>query len=97
MRTYYILMNVLRFCATLFRSRPLLLVPYAYPLVDMTTGSFSGMHFSIDNHTMTIIEADGVSVAPRQVDDLFVGAAQVSVVNFLVVLLHGSGCLRSRN
>jgi len=39
-------------------------------------GSFSGMRFSIDNHTLTVVEADGTSVEPRVVQSLLVGVAQ---------------------
>ena len=46
--------------------------------------------FSIDSHTLTVIEADGINVKPLVVDSLeiFAGAC-VDYFDFLVVLIDG--------
>ena len=46
--------------------------------------------FSIDSHTLTVIEADSTSVQPLEVDSLeiFAGAC-VDYFDFLVVLIDG--------
>lgn len=41
------------------------------------TGSLSGVYFSIDNHPLTIVEADGTSVEPKTVKEVFIATAQV--------------------
>ncbi|KAI0752747.1 multicopper oxidase [Daedaleopsis nitida] len=47
-----------------------------YRLRLVNTGSFVAMQFSIDNHTLTVIEADGTAVEPFQVSSLSVAVAQ---------------------
>ena len=43
-------------------------------------GSLASTYFSIDNHPLTIVEADGTSVEPRIVNDIFIAAAQVCLL-----------------
>lgn len=52
-------------------------------LVMVRVGSLSGIFFSIDHHSLLIVEADGVSVEPRRVDKVFISPAQVSLFSFL--------------
>jgi iron transport multicopper oxidase len=47
---------------------------YMFHIVNM--GAVAGQYLQFDQHTMTIIEADGVYTQPMQVDQLFVGVAQ---------------------
>jgi hypothetical protein len=54
------------------------------------SGGLSAVDFSIDGHELTIIEADGVSVEPRQVNNLVISVAQVGPTAILLVLLIAS-------
>ncbi|KAF8306373.1 hypothetical protein DL93DRAFT_2088718 [Clavulina sp. PMI_390] len=47
-----------------------------YRLRLINSGNVAGIYFSIDNHPLTIVEADGVSVEPRTVNEIFVAVAQ---------------------
>ncbi|RUS16125.1 multi-copper oxidase [Endogone sp. FLAS-F59071] len=47
-----------------------------YRLRIINTSAFSVFTFSIDNHTMTVIEADGTDVHPVQVNSLPINVAQ---------------------
>ncbi|KAJ3316798.1 hypothetical protein HDV06_002822, partial [Boothiomyces sp. JEL0866] len=47
---------------------------YRFRLISMAT--FASMKFWVDNHNLTIIEVDGVSVKPYQVQTVLLGAAQ---------------------
>ncbi|KAJ3269873.1 ferroxidase fet3 [Terramyces sp. JEL0728] len=47
---------------------------YRFRVIAMAT--FASMKFWIDNHNLTIVEVDGVSVHPYQVDTLLLGSAQ---------------------
>ncbi|KAF8967014.1 hypothetical protein BGZ46_000241 [Entomortierella lignicola] len=42
----------------------------------MNTGSFADFHFSIDNHTLTVIEADGIDMQPVDVQRIPIHVAQ---------------------
>lgn len=57
--------------------------------------SLSGMTFSIDGHTLTVVEADGVSVEPRVVNDIFIGAAQVRASPFVLPQLDPRSSMKS--
>ncbi|KAJ3309420.1 hypothetical protein HDV04_006161 [Boothiomyces sp. JEL0838] len=47
---------------------------YRFRVIAMAT--FASMQFWIENHNLTIVEVDGVSVHPYQVDILLLGSAQ---------------------
>ncbi|KAI9439400.1 multicopper oxidase 2A [Lactarius psammicola] len=47
-----------------------------YRLRLVNTGSFASIRFSVDNHPLTLIEADGTLLAPRQVAGVTVAVAQ---------------------
>ncbi|KDQ55438.1 multicopper oxidase [Jaapia argillacea MUCL 33604] len=47
-----------------------------YRLRLINTGSFVNMQFSIDNHVLTVVEADGTAVQPFQVNSLWLTVAQ---------------------
>ena len=48
--------------------------------IQLRIGSLASTYFSIDNHPLTIVEADGTSVEPRIVNDIFIAAAQVCLL-----------------
>lgn len=43
--------------------------------VDLS-GSFGALQFSIDNHTLTVVEAEGTSVEPIKVQSVTLAVAQ---------------------
>lgn len=47
---------------------------YRYRLINV--GSFAGFYFSVDNHTITVIEADATTVEPIEVHRLSINVAQ---------------------
>ncbi|OBT60652.1 hypothetical protein VE03_09932 [Pseudogymnoascus sp. 23342-1-I1] len=47
---------------------------YRYRLINV--GAFAGFHFSVDNHTITVIEADATTVEPVEVHRLSINIAQ---------------------
>lgn len=47
-----------------------------YRLRLVNSGSFASIRFSVDNHPLTLIEADGTLLAPRQVSGVIVAVAQ---------------------
>ncbi|KAH9960009.1 multicopper oxidase 2A [Russula dissimulans] len=47
-----------------------------YRLRILNTGSFAAIRFSVDNHPLTLIEADGTLLAPTQVSGVTVEVAQ---------------------
>ena len=47
-----------------------------YRLRLVNTGSFVAMQFSVDNHTLTVVEADGTAVKPFEVSSVSVALAQ---------------------
>ncbi|KAF9174197.1 hypothetical protein BGX21_004910 [Mortierella sp. AD011] len=47
-----------------------------YRVRIINTGSFADFHFSIDNHTLTVIEADGVDMQPVDVQRIPIHVAQ---------------------
>ncbi|TBU24763.1 multicopper oxidase [Dichomitus squalens] len=47
-----------------------------YRLRLVNTGSFVAMQFAVDNHTLTVIEADGTAVTPFEVSSVSVAIAQ---------------------
>ncbi|KAN0135814.1 multicopper oxidase 2A [Lactarius tabidus] len=47
-----------------------------YRLRIINTGSFASIRFSVDNHTLTLIEADGTLLAPTEVAGVTVAVAQ---------------------
>lgn len=47
-----------------------------YRLRLVNTGSFVAMEFSVDNHTLEVIEADGTAVEPFAVSSLSIAVAQ---------------------
>lgn len=47
-----------------------------YRLRLANVGTFANVQFSIDNHTLTVVEAEGTSVEPVQVQSLVLGVAQ---------------------
>ncbi len=47
-----------------------------YRLRLVNTGSFASIRFSVDNHPLTLIEADGTLLAPTQVTGVTVAVAQ---------------------
>ncbi|KAH8994229.1 multicopper oxidase 2A [Lactarius akahatsu] len=47
-----------------------------YRLRLVNTGSFASIRFSVDNHPLTLIEADGTLLAPSQVSGVTVAVAQ---------------------
>lgn len=47
-----------------------------YRLRLTNTGAFAGAVFSVDNHTLTVVEADGVLVEPYEVSSLPIYVAQ---------------------
>ncbi|KAH9927903.1 Cupredoxin [Epithele typhae] len=47
-----------------------------YRLRLVNTGSFVAMQFAVDNHTLTVIEADGTAVDPIEVSSVSVAVAQ---------------------
>ncbi|PIL29112.1 transporter [Ganoderma sinense ZZ0214-1] len=47
-----------------------------YRLRLVNTGSFVAMQFSVDNHTLTVVEADGTAVKPFEVSSASVAVAQ---------------------
>ncbi|PCH37424.1 multicopper oxidase [Wolfiporia cocos MD-104 SS10] len=47
-----------------------------YRLRLVNTGSFVAMDFSVDNHVLTVIEADGTAVEPFQVSSVSLAVAQ---------------------
>jgi Multicopper oxidase len=63
-------------------------VSYRLRLVSISCDP--SFNFSIDSHTLTVIEADGINVQPLVVDSLeiFAGAC-VDFFDFLVVLIDG--------
>ncbi|KAL7408823.1 multicopper oxidase-domain-containing protein [Mrakia frigida] len=66
---------------------------YRFRLVN--TGSFADVSFSIDNHTLTVVEADGVSVEPVEVLSLTMGVAQRYSVLVTLNQQPGSYWMRS--
>jgi iron transport multicopper oxidase len=53
-----------------------LLPTYSTRLRLINAGTFAPLRVSVDNHALTIIEADGTPVAPVRVRDLVVHPAQ---------------------
>ena len=47
-----------------------------YRLRLLNTGSFVGMQFSVDGHTLTVVEADGTPVEPVEVSSVSLAVAQ---------------------
>jgi hypothetical protein len=47
-----------------------------YRLRIVNTGSFASIRFSVDNHSLTLIEADGTLLAPTEVAGVTVAVAQ---------------------
>ncbi|OZJ06881.1 hypothetical protein BZG36_00232 [Bifiguratus adelaidae] len=47
-----------------------------YRLRLINTSAFANFHFSIDNHTLTVIEADGTDIKPLTVDRIPINVAQ---------------------
>jgi FtsP/CotA-like multicopper oxidase with cupredoxin domain len=47
-----------------------------YRLRLVNTGSFASIRFSVDNHTLTLIEADGTLLAPTEVAGVTIAVAQ---------------------
>ena len=47
-----------------------------YRLRLVNTGSFASIRFSVDNHSLTLIEADGTLLAPTEVAGVTVAVAQ---------------------
>ena len=49
-------------------------------IISLRIGSLSSTYFSIDNHPLTIVEADGTSVEPKTVNEIFLATAQVCLI-----------------
>jgi iron transport multicopper oxidase len=47
-----------------------------YRLRLVNTGSFASIRFSVDNHPLTLIEADGTLLEPTQVSGVTIAVAQ---------------------
>jgi FtsP/CotA-like multicopper oxidase with cupredoxin domain len=47
-----------------------------YRIRLVNSGSFPAIRFSVDNHPLTLIEADGTLLAPTQVSGVIVAVAQ---------------------
>lgn len=47
-----------------------------YRLRLVNTGSFASIRFSVDNHSLTLIEADGTLLAPTEVAGVTIAVAQ---------------------
>jgi hypothetical protein len=47
-----------------------------YRLRIVNTGSFASIRFSVDNHSLTLVEADGTLLAPTEVAGVTVAVAQ---------------------
>jgi len=56
-----------------------------YRLRLVNTGSLTAIRFSVDNHPLTLIEADGTLLAPTQV-----AGVTVAVSQHYSVLLHAN-------
>lgn len=66
------------------------------PLTHLnSSGSFADVSFSIDNHTLTVVEADGVSVEPVEVRSVTMGVAQRYSVLVTLNQQPGSYWMRS--
>jgi iron transport multicopper oxidase len=59
-------------------------LPHSYRLRLINAGSMAPIVFSVDNHNLTVIEADGVEVEPIT----FTGGIQVEVGQRYSVVLH---------
>ncbi len=47
-----------------------------YLFRTINIGAFAGQHLWFENHTMQIVEVDGVYVQPASADMIYIGAAQ---------------------
>ena len=50
--------------------------PCRYRLRLINSGALDAIHFSVDGHSLTVIEADGVLVEPYTVSSVFIAVAQ---------------------
>ncbi|KAF9436682.1 hypothetical protein BGZ76_003283 [Entomortierella beljakovae] len=77
-----------------------------YRIRIINTGSFADFHFSIDNHTLTVIEADGVDMNPVDVQRIPIHVAQrysvlvhanQTVGNYWIRALMNTNCFNVDN
>jgi hypothetical protein len=66
-----------------------------YRLRLINSGSFAAVHFSVDGHNLTIIEADSTLVAPQTVNGLLIDVAQRYSVLITTASSPGAFWMRS--